>query len=182
MPTSVPESLVAERIAIESEIREAFKDVTREGGVSWNETRVLDDYGSKEEATKARATDTDRNWIELADSKWDIGPGFGGFAFLDSVGFRYYLPAAMIRTLQDGEDAGRCWGIAGTLTLQKGKKPAAQQMREHTLAKWSLLDLRQRRAVARFLQFMVAWRESTENWIEMNDWQKAYESYWNTVG
>ena len=181
MSSTIPEHLAAERDALENEIREAFKDVTREGGVSWNETKVLDDYGSAEQAKNARASDADRNWMELADSDWDIGPGFGGFAFLDAIGFRYYLPAAMIRTLHDGEAAGRCWGIEQPLTLQKGKKPSAQEMREYRLAQWSLLDLRQRRAVARFLQFMVAWNESTENWIEMEHWQKAYESYWSAI-
>jgi hypothetical protein len=177
----LPQHLMEEQRSLEAEIRDAFKGVSREGGVSWNETKVLDDRGSDEEAKAARATDTDQDWTELADSTWDVGPGFGGFAFLDAIGFRYYLPAAMIRTLHDGVHAGHCWGIDGTLTLHKGNKPTAQAMREHMLSQWSLLDDRQRRAVARFLAFMVAWSEAIENWVEMKYWQRAHESYWNAI-
>ena len=42
-------------------VKTEFADVTREGGVSWSEGYVIDDYGSKEERAAARAKDKDQS-------------------------------------------------------------------------------------------------------------------------
>jgi hypothetical protein len=87
--------LEAEREALIAEIYAAFKDVSREGGVSWSETYVLDFYGTPEERAEARDRDRDWSWTDLVDDPdWQIGQGSGGLTFLDAIGFRYYLPHA----------------------------------------------------------------------------------------
>jgi hypothetical protein len=128
----VPAELQAERDALIAEIHEAFEGVTREGGVSWNETFVLDGYGSEEECSKARKTDRDHRWADLAyDETWIAGPGVGGWSFLDAIGFRYYLPAGMIRMLTAGHDAFPCGGLGrnegrvARLALERRPTPLA---------------------------------------------------------
>ena len=88
------------------QIRSAFKGVTREHGISWSETLVIDNYGSAEDRTVAREQDTDKNWMEVAlDPLWIPDRGIGGFAFLDIYGFRYYMAAAIMNYLVLGRDS-----------------------------------------------------------------------------
>lgn len=160
--------LKKERDALEREIREVFADVSREGGVSWSETYVLDDYGSDEECAAARARDLDQRWWELVD--WVTWHGAGGVNFLDAIGFRYYLPALMLREMFDKEGA---W-LSFHLELSDGN------LRAHTLKKWSLLNRAQRRCVKRFLKYMVAWSEEMDS-SRRRAWRMALRSYWNSV-
>jgi|LauGreDrversion4_2_1035121.scaffolds.fasta_scaffold108745_2 hypothetical protein len=92
------------RIELIDLIKDAFKDVTREGGVSWHECEVIDNYGSDAERALARSRDTDRHWTELLSTEAFYPSGIGGFCFLDPIGFRYYLPAALCLSLQKTQD------------------------------------------------------------------------------
>jgi hypothetical protein len=142
------------------EIHEAFRDVTRQGGVSWRETNVLDNYGSDEERARARALETDSTWMDVVkDPPWPHA--WGSFSYLDAIGFRYYLAAAMVRALQGhlGEDDDML-NLHFHLTL-----PAVgDKLRDYTLEQWSLLDANQGRCVGRFL-------------IKMGG-DRALKSYW----
>ncbi len=81
-------------------IKAAFKGVSRQGGVSWSETDVIDDYGTDEERRLAREGDSDQDWFEVASiPRFSKDGGWGSFCFLDAIGFHYYLPAAMIQSL-----------------------------------------------------------------------------------
>ncbi len=92
--------MVTSRIELIELIKDAFKNVSREGGVSWSETNVVDDYGTEEERRQARERDTDTNWLEVAAiPRFREDGGWGSFSFLDAIGFRYYLPAAMLQSL-----------------------------------------------------------------------------------
>jgi len=83
----------ARKAALIEEIIAAFDGVSREGGVSMSEAEVIDDYGSDEERTAARLSDTDTRWQDVTDeqlgSNWPL-------SFFDPIGFRYYIPAYMI--------------------------------------------------------------------------------------
>lgn len=166
-----------ERDALIAEIHAAFADVSREGGVSWSETRVLDMYGSDEERSAARAQDTDRNWSDLVDDpEWNES-GIGGFSFLDPIGHRYYLPAAMIRTMRDE------WNdvLSFTLTMPQNYANPKHALRpgNHFLEQWALLDVHQRRCVARFIRHMM--HRDGEHSHESSEWREAYDSYWHLV-
>ncbi|HSI72751.1 MAG TPA: DUF6714 family protein [Fimbriimonas sp.] len=103
--TELTPELQIERESLLANIEEAFSEVNRLGGVSWGESVVYDNYGSPEQAQRARAQDNERSWRDLVDDpNWTCCPGVGGFNFLDPIGFRYYLPVAMMRVLQDGDD------------------------------------------------------------------------------
>lgn len=84
--------------AIVIQIAEAFRGVTRDGGISWEQAMVMDDYGTEE-----LAPSRDRIWQDLVDDpKWEPEDPCSYFAFLDPLGFRYYLPAAMVRAVRNG--------------------------------------------------------------------------------
>lgn len=98
-------SLTKERL-IELIFRE-FSALTRKGGVSWSEGWVRDHYHyTAKDCEEARASDRDRNWLEVAvDPRWKTEAGFGPWSFLDPIGYRYYIIAALMRTLlYIGED------------------------------------------------------------------------------
>lgn len=160
MDSSVPEHLIKEQEAVEAQIRAAFKGVTREGGISWSESRVVDGYGLEEERAAARALDTEQSWEELVDNpKWHEGFGVGGFCFLDAVGFRYYIAPAMIRWTRRGE------GEAFTL-----ERPVAGCL--------DLITPEQGLAIARFVRFMIATYAPDNVDVFGYSWQDVYEKSW----
>lgn len=160
------QELDAEREALVAEIYDAFKNVLREGGVSWSESEVIDFYGSPEERAGARRKDTDIHWSQLVDDKnWSTEPGVGGYSFLDAIGFRYYLPPGMLRCLRSGYDEGICFHLSDP----------GQGLLEHKRNQQSLLDDRQRRCVAQFLLYMV--KEAGHS-LNANNWRKALNCEW----
>jgi hypothetical protein len=165
-----PNKIDREREALRAQIRAAFKGVTRDGGVSWSETLVIDNYGTDEERAAARARDTDTCWTELVDDpNWVLHDGLGGFSFVDAIGFRYYLPAAMIRSVESGDDHG---SLCFHLTLP----PPGDKFHDWKMGKWSRIDRKQRLAVRRFIRYM----EATDPHFGAC-WREAFESYWKNV-
>jgi hypothetical protein len=165
---SLPEFMREERDAIVAEIYAAWKGVNRKEGVSWSETCVLDDWGTIQERLAARESDSEWSWEELVSSTEWPGRYGASFSFLDAIGFRYYLAPALSRALQDQDETSVCFH----LTLDSG------DLREHCLAKWSLLSDRQRVCIARAIRFMKdAIRATSVHWAA-EDWRKAYDSHW----
>lgn len=169
MNYQVPTHLHAERDALMAEIRTAFKDVTRNGGISWNECDARDGYGTDEECAHARLSDTDTHWSQLVDDPaWDPFPGTGGFAFIDGIGFRYYLPPTMIRFLR-GEITewfpGHLLQSINGLVLNSSRFWTDEQVR----------------CVARFIDLMS--RLEYPDWnhphTDVNPWKEALVQYWN---
>lgn len=117
-----------------------FKDVKRTGGVSWSQTFVMDDYGSAELITAAAEQDREIDWIELArHGPWNVeaGMGCGGWSFLDAIGARYYLAAAMLMDLERAKPAGV------ELALETGPRDI----------RWSLLSEEHAAVVALYLRW-----------------------------
>jgi hypothetical protein len=87
-----------------NQLNSVFRHVTRNGGVSWSEARVIDDYGSKTERALARSNETDKNWMDVAlcTKRWENN--WGPWVFLDDIGFRYYLVAAIARDIIVGKN------------------------------------------------------------------------------
>lgn len=174
MCDELSDHLRVEREAVESEIRAAFKGVTRTGGVSWSQAEAIDPGGNVDPRAlaEALARDTERSWEELVDDpRWTHDIGVGGFPFLDPIGTRYYLAPAMLRELQ--REPGP---LASVLTVDS----------EYQRQKVSRLTAAQSAAVARFIRFMVATlevagagrdEESSDYfaWV----WRTARDSYWH---
>lgn len=161
--------LSAERDALIADIHRHFADVTRVGGVSWSESEVIDDWGSEEDCATARARDTEASWTELVDDpEWSTWTGFGGFSFLDGIGFRYYAAAAMVRCLSTIEDCGVLFHL---------DRPRSDKLAKQQLAKFTPV---QSVCVARFLDFMARAVESTfsRDDADFAGWRAALESRW----
>jgi hypothetical protein len=176
-------AMESQRLSLLAEIDAAFADVTREDGTSWSESRVVDDRGSDAERREARASDHDTHWSQLVDDpNWDPDMGIGGWCFLDPIGTRYYLPAGMKRGIRDG------WAesLQLRLTFDGG------ELDEWSLGKLSLLNERQNKCVALFIQYMIAvTRRREEKQYELYAvpgesrslcdtayWEAAFESHW----
>lgn len=162
--------LTQRKAGLIADIRASFRDVDRRFGVSWSESSVIDGYGPEEECARARQLDTDTHWTDvLQDPEWEPSPGHGGFSFLDAIGFRYYLPAAMIWTLNHGESSLIDFHLTAQLN-NKGRKRIPGQ--------WSTLTPTQCRTVARFLQYMVDTIKADRRTSDSVAWQEALDSHW----
>jgi hypothetical protein len=167
-----PEQLERERNRLIAEIEDVFNRVTREGGVSWSEADVIDDFGTMEELREARSRDTDRHWTDLLDDpKWTCENMYGGFSFLDPIGFRYYLPVAMINILRSDDPHST---LAFHLTLP----PPGNDLRSHTKAQWSELNDAQRRCIREFLRYMIEFSQSRDDEVAADTWREALMSAW----
>ncbi len=170
MPT---EDVNSERDALLAEIDSAFAGVSRDGGISWTESKVVDNYGTPAECRAARDSDTDRSWTQLVDNpNWNFDPGCGGWAFLDQESTRYYLPAAMKRTVMNRDPE-----LQGPLTLKNN------DLRAEDWHMYHLLDAPQRTCVAHFLKYMINSSKGDElQEFYAGYWQAAYDSYWKQFG
>ena len=171
----LPPFVLAERDALINEIETAFDGISREGGVSWVDAMVADACGDERAGQHVQSANRDARWQDLlAEGVEFPGDGIGVWPFLDAIGFRYYLPAAMILTIVSGNDATVCF----PLTLESGSPSSWPRDR------WTLLNLRQRRCVKRFLQYMnvveaFAWTLRSD-W-NANEWGRALDLYWKDI-
>lgn len=128
------------------EIAAAFAGVSRDGGVSLHQAEVKDDYGSRDEELAARELDTDATWLEVPEE--DIAGHWDILSFLDPIGFRYYIPAYMVWTL-DNLDSNSADATVSALTQPVCKKPDHVQYR-----KYAIFSDSQRKAIGHFLQHL----------------------------
>lgn len=155
-------------------ITSAFAGVSREGGVSLHETRVLDDCGSDAERAKARAKDTEINWQDVPDS--DIEKPDLSLNFLDPVGFRYYIPAYMmweLRLILDERSVDCNTHCAAIFALTLDEK---KDMQEWQMARFEAFTTQQLRAINRFLRFYTMYGDDD---FQKNYAQEALDQYWS---
>ena len=98
---------VLEPAAIVELIQAAFDGVTRGDGTTLHEAMMMDDYGTLEAQRDARKFDQESRWQDVPGHDICNNPSYMGF--LDSAGFRYYLPASMVWSLTP--DNGDVWGV-----------------------------------------------------------------------
>lgn len=101
-------------------IRAQFAGVSRQGGISLHQTRVVDAYGSSDELRSALQQDTDTQWTEVQDDWIEQFGGAGGVCFLDPIGFRYYLPAYMDWFIRKGVTSNNISTESLLSSLQRG--------------------------------------------------------------
>ncbi|CAN5745317.1 hypothetical protein BH11PLA1_BH11PLA1_07210 [soil metagenome] len=133
-----------------------FKGVTREGGVSWSESIVVDSYGDEDDQAAARASDVETDWMALVnDPNWVVSVGKGGWSFLDAIGTRYYVAPAMVRQLE--ERLPRAASFAeSTQCLEYSLDISGEgRLADWHRDKFSTFTVRQRRCVRGFLKLMV---------------------------
>lgn len=101
-PFAVTEQEIKARTELIAAIEAAFTGVSREGGVSLHEAGVIDEGGSAAERLEARLRDTENRWQDVPEE--DLWKEMGEYTFLDSIGFRYYLPAFLILSVTHFRD------------------------------------------------------------------------------
>ncbi|MDM7921965.1 MAG: hypothetical protein QUS14_06665 [Pyrinomonadaceae bacterium] len=156
------------KIEIISAISKAFTGVTLDGGISIDQSRVIDNYGrgaSPEEFKRLPDKEITDDWSKIPTEVLD---DYDCVAHLDEKGLRYYLPALMIRLL-DNYDSGSMMTIA-TLSALYPKT----ESRESNLSE---MNMEQRRAIAKFLKALPGLVE-----LEGEDRTvvpRAYNRYWS---
>lgn len=169
-----PEDLESRKAELICEIYAAFDGVSRAGGMSWVDSIAADLYWTEDMRRESGLADTDARWQDLVDDEsWPDAFGTGGFAFLDAVGFRYYVAPAMIRELRDGEGESLHFALKCPAIHAKG--------RTSTLEQWSLLSDAQRRCVAAFVRFAIDRAFVKDEDHELDDYQAAWDNYWSSV-
>ena len=142
--------------------------MTLDGGISIDQSKVIDNYGrgtSPEGFRRLPEKEVTDDWSKIPIAVLDDADCI---AHLDEKGLRYYLPALVIRLL-DNYDSGSMMTI-GTLSSLYPKT----ESREYNLSE---LNLGQRRAIAKFLRALPSLVE-----LEGEDRtvvSRAYDRYWS---
>jgi uncharacterized protein DUF6714 len=133
------------RFTVENEIRAAFRGVTLGRGMSLRQAELADRF--QDAVWKAHGASLGRgeisdDWsqVSLEELERDC------IAHLDAEGFRYYIPALMLSLLDHYDSSSM--RVIGTLSSLYPKKDNTW---EFHMNRYSLLNLPQRTAIARFL-------------------------------
>lgn len=133
------------RRAIQSEIRMAFRGVTLGRGVSLKQAQFADrsrDAVCNENSASLAAGEIVDDWSQLNLDELERDC----IAHLDADGFRYYIPALMLSVLKNYDSASmRVIGTLGSLYPKKDHRW------KYHMVRYSLLNHRQKTAIARFL-------------------------------
>ena len=130
------------RNAVESEIRGAFRGVTLGRGISLRRAQFID-AGCTVHSDSSTEVTNDWSRVPLEDLEGNCT------AHLDAEGFRYYIPALMLSVLKHYDSASM--RVIGTLS---GLYPKKDHSWEYHMLRYSLLDLAQKKAIARFLTLL----------------------------
>jgi hypothetical protein len=123
----------------------AFSGVSLGEGVSLRQAEAIDNNGeglSEEEYKKLRQYGCTDDWKRVDLYEWTPS-----ITFLDSLGYRYYIPAYMC-SLIDNPAPGDLLEIC---TLQS--MYTCEKHRDYQLAKFANLNFDQKRAIALFLEW-----------------------------
>jgi hypothetical protein len=149
-------------------LEHAFGGVTREGGVSWTQSIERDLLAVAGKDFTVAHREDDRSWREVAgDPGWDPDAGIGGWAFLDGVGLRYYLAAAMWRSLEGGEVGCLAWQF---------RRPLKGASRRRFEDRWTL-DAAQHQVAVRFAAFMLERAFERGDQSGHDEWEAAISSW-----
>ncbi|PIZ04828.1 MAG: hypothetical protein COY58_01885 [Gammaproteobacteria bacterium CG_4_10_14_0_8_um_filter_38_16] len=163
---------------IVKEIEHAFDGVTLSYGVSINQSKIIDDNGKGYAYTNAEFLKIPRgeiteNWKEIPTLQLDDLQ----IAHLDALGFRYYIPALMIKLLDDYDKPSASveseMVIIGTLSRLHPKKGDSWKA---VMSLYSILTNEQRLAIAHFLKnlpMLVTLYSEDKKVVE-----RAYKNYW----
>ena len=131
------------RSSVEQEIRSAFRGVTLGAGISLRRAQLVDGQSasSREHAEPLTQGEIIGDWsqVPLEELERDC------VAHLDALGFRYYIPALMLSVLDHYDSSSM--RVIGTL----GGLYPKRDTWEYHMYRYSLLDAKQKAAIARFL-------------------------------
>lgn len=136
-----------------AEIETAFDGVDRGDATTLHQALATDDYKTAQDRWDARRFDTERRWQDVPAAA--LVECQTALSFLDEKGFRYYLPAFMVRGLEDWDnDAGVSVDSCVYHLLHDYPNSLRKSEPASIAAKYRFTDA-QCRAIARFLRFVV---------------------------
>jgi hypothetical protein len=161
---------VRRRDAVIAEIKAAFDGVSREDGTTLHQAVAIDDDKSAEEELAARRLDQEQRWQDVSDD--DIDACCPALSFLDAKGFRYYLPAFMLRGLKNFSifnDA--LYSCEYHLLYESGK--SLRKSEPASIAEKYQLSGAQCKAAAMFLRFIADFEPQDAATIQaIEKWEK----------
>jgi hypothetical protein len=135
MDETVSRSMISRATVIEK-IREAFKDVTLDGGIGLSEAEAMDNYATAEQRALCRMTDEQLKWENISAA--ELNKNNCSLSYFDAKGMRFHLPAFMIAE------------INGTFNSDIYQLVSPSEYNQEQLA---LLSPQQREAVRSYLQY-----------------------------
>ncbi len=150
-------------------VKKAFTGVKLNGGVSLKQAEAIDNFSvgiSKSEFNRFPLTETTNDWSLIPD---DVLDKFEFVAHLDAKGFKYYIPAFMIRLLNNYDGSMM---IIGTLLGLYPKKDSWK----YCMEKYSLFSEEQQKAIAQFLTALPDLVDLDHEDIKVV--QRALRNYW----
>lgn len=157
------------REEIGKNIEAAFNGITLDGGISLEQTKVIDNYGrgvTDEEFGALPNKEITGNWKEIPISQLD---GAECLAHFDRKGFRYYIPALMLRLLENYDPESMM--TIGTLRILYPKTETWAYL-------YSLLTEQQNQAIALYLQALPNLVE-LDTFEDMKVVERALNNYWS---
>ena len=159
---------MTKREDVEDAIRSAFRGVTLDGGVSLEQTKHIDDYCAnitRIEFRRLPEREVTDDWEAIPASALDQEDFFVGH--LDPKGFRYYIPALMLRLFE------KYAPDSFILDYLYPRRDKVESMRQFH----SVLDRAQRAAIAIFLQALP-------DLVELSTYdetivKRAIRNYWH---
>ena len=150
-------------------IETAFRDVKLEGGISLDQTKVIDNYGrgiTDEEFGALPDKEITDDWKQIPISELDNAECLAHF---DRKGFRYYIPALVLRLLENYDPMSMM--TIGTLSILYPKT-------ESWAFLYSLLTEQQNQAIALYLQALPKLVE-LDTFQDKKVVERALNNYWS---
>jgi hypothetical protein len=151
-------------------IRHAFRDVSRENGVTLHEALVIDEYGSEAERSAARKLDTDCHWEDVPGQLIEASESV--LCFVDARGLRYYLPAYMVWSLRHFRTSE---SFSHNHTICSLHLSPSGRLRHWDLDRFEVFNDEQARAICGFLRFMA---QQDEDIVFADTARQALCAYW----
>ncbi len=151
-------------------VKKAFTGVKLNGGVSLKQAEAIDNFSvgiSKAEFNRFPITETTNDWSLIPG---DILDKFEFVAHLDAKGFKYYIPAFMIRLLSNYDDSMMIIGTLGGLYPKKDSW-------EYCMERYSLFNDEQQKAIAQFLTALPELVDLDHEDIKVVE--RALRNYWS---
>ena len=147
------------------EIEFAFSDVALSDGIGFYEAWALDCYAREEERLEARKRDEKFDWDQLSDE--EIARHHSVLCFVDTVGFRFLIPAFMRFTVRN-YDKSDSSSVDLTIYALGGGWVTAPEFMES-------LASRQTAVIAKFIRQMVL--DVGDDFVDADVASRAYENY-----
>lgn len=153
---------------LKNEVDRAFSGVKLDGGISLNQTKVIDNYGrdcTDEQFAALPLKEVTDDWNKIPTIVLD---GAECLAHFDRRGFKYYIPALMLRLLENYDSTSMM--TIGTLSILYPQTESWDYL-------YSLLSPEQSMAIANYLQSLPSLIE-----LEGEDRkivERALRNYWS---